>query len=222
MVVLLLIGAVFVVALAVFVSLNRRKAQALQSTADVMQAFAARNGMRFGRFEPNLPARAPGVPDVVGDARLFVDFQLDGALHGVPFQAFQVRRRPPPGSTSTHTPEFTVVLVPRPVPGPGLRIAPQRLSWVTLFRRDVQVGAPHVDAAFHIGTDTPAFAQYLLRSPLGAWLAGDPRAAQVVIGFEPSDIMVVARGPLTPQGAMAFADLAANVHRQVPWQALHR
>lgn len=221
MVVLLLIGVVFVAALVVFINLNKRKAQRLQSGADVMAAFAASIGMRFGRFEPNLPARAPGVTDVVGDARLFVDFQLDGTLHGVPFQVFQVRRPPPPRSSSTSTPEFTVALVPRPVPGPRLQVAPQRLSWVTAFRRDIQVGDPAIDAAFHISTDTPAFAQYLLRSPLGAWLAQDPRAAQVVVGFEPRDVMAVARGPLTPDSAMALADLATNIHRQIPWQALH-
>jgi hypothetical protein len=100
-------------------------------------------------------------------------------------------------------------------------VAPQRLSWVTAFRRDIQVGDPAIDAAFHISTDTPAFAQYLLRSPLGAWLAQDPRAAQVVVGFEPRDVMAVARGPLTPDSAMALADLATNIHRQIPWQALH-
>jgi hypothetical protein len=39
------------------------------------------------------------------------------------------------------------------------------------------------------------------RTSLGAWLAQDPRAAQLVVGFEPHDVMAVARGPLTPDSA---------------------
>jgi hypothetical protein len=178
-VVLLIIAVVFVGSLALFISINRRKAQKLQSTASVMQEFAARNGMRFGRFEPNLPARVPDINDLVGSPRIYVDFQLDGTVHGVPFTAFQVRRPPPPRSAvtfdvSTRTPEFTVVLVPRPELGPPLRLAPKRLPWATALRRDVQIGDPHVDNRLHVSTDTPAFAHHLLQPPLGTWLASDP------------------------------------------------
>lgn len=222
MVVLLIIGVVFVGALALFMSLNRRKSEQLGTTAAVMGQFAAANGWRFGRFEPNLPARAPQITHLIGQVRIFVDFQLDGALHGVPFQAFQVRRPPPRGSVSTYTPEFTAVLVPRPVPGPELQLAPQRLSWVTAFRRDVQVGDPAFDAAFHVSTKVPAFASYLLQPPLTTWLAGDARLQHVVVVFEQSELMAVARGPLTPDGAMMLAGLMAELHQRVPWQHLVR
>jgi hypothetical protein len=225
MAVLLLIGVVFVVALVVFMSLNRRKVEKLQATASVMQDFAQRNGMRFGRFEPNLPARAPTINELVGAVHILVDFQLDGTMAGVPFQAFQVRRPPPRSSgvtfdASTRTPEFSAVLVPRPVPGPPLQLAPQGLSWSTALRRDVVVGDPAFDAAFHVSTDTPAFAQHLLRPPLTTWLAADPTARGVVVVFEPSALMVFTGGALTPEGAMALSGLAANLHHQVPWHAL--
>lgn len=225
MAVLLVIGAVFVAALVFFISVNRRKAETLQTTASVMQDFAARHGMQFGRFEPNLPARAPAINDLVGSLRILVDFQLNGAMAGVPFQAFQVRRPTQRGSgvtfdASYRTPEFTAVLVPRPVPGPPLRLAPQGLSWSTAFRRDVVVGDPSFDAAFHVSTDTPAFAQHLLRPPLTTWLAADPTARQVVITFEPSVLMVFTGGALTPDGAMALAGLATNLHQQIPWHVL--
>lgn len=178
--------------------------------------------MRFGRFEPNLPRRAPYIPHLDGDARIYVDFQLDGAVHGVPFSAFQVRRPPPPRSVSTYTPEFTAVLVPRPVPGPSLRLAPQRLSWATVFRRDVEVGDPHFDAAFHVSTESPDFARHLLRPPLTTWLASDSRAGQVIIAFQPGDLMALVQGPLTPDNAMGLADLMATLQHRTPWQSLQR
>jgi hypothetical protein len=226
-VVLLIIAVVFVGSLALFISINRRKAQKLQSTASVMQEFAARNGMRFGRFEPNLPARVPDINDLVGSPRIYVDFQLDGTVHGVPFTAFQVRRPPPPRSAvtfdvSTRTPEFTVVLVPRPELGPPLRLAPKRLPWATALRRDVQIGDPHVDNRLHVSTDTPAFAHHLLQPPLGTWLASDPRMAHAVIAFEPRDLMAFVPGPLTPDGAMSLADLMATLHQRVPWHTLRQ
>ncbi|SDS55783.1 hypothetical protein [Jiangella sp. DSM 45060] len=159
---LLLVLVAFLVALAVLVPIRRRKRRRLAATATVMADFAAVNGMRFGRTEPNLPARAPSIYDIVGDPLVYVDFHLDGTLRDVPFQAFQVRRPPPRQhaetfEVSTRTPEYTVLLVPRPVPGPELRLASQRLSWATALRRDVEVGDPRFDAVFHVSTSAPDF-----------------------------------------------------------------
>jgi hypothetical protein len=220
MAVLLIIGVVFVAAFAMFLSLNVRKRERLAGTATIMGQFAAHNGWRFGRFEPNLPARAPHITELVGAVRIFVDFQLDGALHGVAFQAFQVRRPPPRGSASTYTPEYTAVLVPRPVAGPELLLAPQRLSWTTVFRRDLQVGDPAFDAAFHVTSQVPAFAAHVLRPPLTTWLTADARAHHVMIVFERNELMAVTRGPLTPETAMAVAGLMTELHLRIPWQQL--
>lgn len=225
LVVLLLVGTAFVGALAILIPIRVRKRQKLQETAAVMADFAARNGMRFGRFEPNLPARTPDINDIVGAPLIYVDFQLDGSMRDVPFQAFQVRRPAPRPhavtfEVSTRTPEYTVVLVPRPVPGPPLRLAPQRLSWATALRRDVHVGDPQFDAAFHVSTNTPDFARLVLRQPLLQWLATNPQAAHAIIVFEPAELMAVTRGPLTPDGAMAMADLMTDLHQRIPWQSL--
>jgi hypothetical protein len=225
LVVLLLIVGVFVGSLVILIPIRVRKRQKFLNTAAVMSDFAARNGMRFGRFEPNLPARAPDINDIVGDPLIYVDFQLDGVMRGVPFQAFQVRRPPPRQHAitfdfSTRTPEYTVVLVPRPVSGPRVRLAPQRLSWATAFRRDIQVGDPQFDAAFHVSTDTPGFAQLLLRPPLSQWMATHPRASDVIIAFEPADVIAVMRGPLTPEDSMAVADLMTDLHQRIAWTSL--
>ena len=220
MVVLLIVGVVFVVALAVFLSVGARKRDQLEGTAAVMSDLAARNGWRFGRFEPNLPARAPHVTELVGGYQVYVDFQLDGELDGVPFQAFQLRRPPRPRTPSVYTPAFIAVLVPRPVPGPELLLAPQRLSWVTALRRDLQVGDPAFDAAVHVSSPAPAFAAHVLRPPLTTWLASDPRLRDVVVAFERNDLMAVAQAPLTPDGALALAGLMTELHRRVPWQQL--
>ncbi len=222
LVALLLVGAAFVIALAVLVPIRVRKRQRLKGAAAALADFAARNGMRFGRSEPNLPARAPSVNDLVGDRIVLVDFHLDGALRDVPFQAFQVRRPPPRRvwstlSVSTRTPEYTAVLVPRPAPGPELRLAPQRLSWATVLRTDTEVGDPAFDAAFHVSTDAPDFARHVLRPPLTTWLAADPRAAAAIIVFEPAELMAVVPGPLTPEGAMSLADLMTDLRHRVPW-----
>lgn len=222
---LLLVPVAFLVALAVLVPIRRRKRRRLAATATVMADFAAVNGMRFGRTEPNLPARAPSINDIVGDPLVYVDFHLDGTLRDVPFQAFQVRRPPPRQhaetfEVSTRTPEYTVLLVPRPVPGPELRLAPQRLSWATALRRDVEVGDPPFDAVFHVSTSAPDFARLVLRPPLTTWLAADPRAAAAIVVFEPAELMAVLPGPLTPEGAMALADLMTDLRRRVPWTTL--
>lgn len=228
LVALLLVGAAFVIALAVLTRARARKRQQLAGTAAVMADFAARNGMRFGRSEPNLPGRAPSINDIVGDRVVYVDFHLDGTLRDVPFQAFQVRRPPPrpnpattfPEAADTRTPEYTVVLVPRPVAGPGLRLAAQRLSWATALRRDTEVGDPAFDAAFHVNTDAPDFARLVLRPPLTSWLVSDPRAAAAIIVFEPAELMAVVPGPLTPDGAMSLADLMTDLSHRVPWKSL--
>lgn len=224
MVVLLIVGVVFVGALAMFMSLNARKRERLEGTAAIMGEFAARNGWRFGRFEPNLPARAPHITELVGALRIYLDFQLDGNIQGVPFQAFQVRRPPPrrgsSASISTHTPEFTAVLVPRPVPGPELLLAPRRLSWTTALRRNLQVGDPAFDAAFHVSSEQPAFASYLLQPPLTTWLTTDPRMQQATVVFERHELMALTRAPLTPDSAMALAGLMTELHQRIPWQHL--
>jgi hypothetical protein len=225
LVVLLLIVVAFVGSLAILIPIQLHKRRKLQNTAAVMSDFAARNGMSFGRFESNLPARVPDINDIVGDPVIHVDFQLDGVMRDVPFQAFQVRRPPPRQhaitfDVSTRTPEHTVVLVPRPVPGPRLRLASQRLSWATAFRQDIQVGDLQFDAAFHVSTDNPTFAQFLLRPPLCHWLATHPRASDVIIVWEPADVMAVMRGPLTAEGSMAVADLMTDLHQRIPWKSL--
>ncbi|WP_116950797.1 hypothetical protein [Jiangella endophytica] len=222
---LLLVLAAFLVALAILIPIRVRKRQKLEGTAAVMADFAARNGMRFGRSEPNLPARAPSINDIVGDPLIYLDFHLDGTLRDVPFQAFQVRRPPPRQhaitfEVSTRTPEYTVVLVPRPVAGPPLRLAPQRLSWATVLRRDTEVGDPRFDEVFHVSTDTPDFARLVLRPPLTSWLVSDPRATAAIIVFEPAELMAVVPGPLTPDGAMSLADLMTDLRHRVPWQSL--
>lgn len=225
---LLLVLGAFLVALAVLVPIRVRKRQKLEDTAAVLADFAARNGMRFGRSEPDLPARAPSINDIVGDPVVLLDFHLDGTLRDVPFQAFQVRRPSPrprpatifPEAAVTRTPEYTVVLVPRPVAGPPLRLAPQGLSWATVFRRDVEVGDPPFDEVFHVSTDAPDFARLVLRPPLTTWLASDPRAAAAIVVFEPAELMAVVPGPLTPDGAMALADLMTDLRHRVPWPSL--
>lgn len=222
---LLLVGVAFVVALAVLIPLRVRKRRKLEHTAAVLADFAARHGMRFGRSEPNLPARAPSINDIVGDPVIYLDFHLDGTLRDVPFQAFQVRRPPPRQhaitfQVSTRTPEYTVVLVPRPAAGPELRLAPQRLSWATVFRRDVETGDAHFDELFHVSTGDADFARRVLRPPLTTWLAADPRATAAIIVFEPAELMAVLPGPLTPDGAMALADLMTDLRHRVPWASL--
>jgi hypothetical protein len=213
----LLIAAVFAGSLAISTTIRVRKRRNLHQGAAVMAGFAARNGMRFGHSEPDLPARIPDINDIIGALMIYVDFQLDGTMRNVPVQAFQVRRPPPRQHISTHTPEYSVVLVPRPVAGPPLRLAPQRVSWATAFRRDIRVGDPQFDAAFHVSTDDPAFALLLLRPSLTHWLATHPRASDVIIAFEPSDVMAIARGPLTPESFMTVSDLVTDLHRRIPW-----
>lgn len=222
---LLLVGAAFVVGLAVLLPIRVRKRQKLEGTSAVMTDFANRHGMWFGRSEPDLPARAPSINDIVGDPIVYLDFHLDGTMRGVRFQAFQVRRPPPRQhaitfEVSTRTPEYTVVLVPRPVAGPTLRLAPQRLSWATALRRDTEIGDPLFDEVFHVNTDTPDFARLVLRPPLTSWLASDRRATAAIIVFEPAELMAVAPGPLTPEVAMSLADLMTDLWHRVPWTSL--
>lgn len=218
MAVLLIIGVVFVAALALFMSLNGRKRERVEATAATLAELAARNGWRFGRFEPDLPARAPHITELVGGLGIYLDFQVDGARDGVPFQAFQVRRPPPRGSITTYTPEYTAVLVPRPIPGPELLLAPQRLSWTTVLRRDIQVGDPAFDAAYHVSSEVPAFAAHLLRPPVTTWMTSDARMHHAVVVLERNDLMAVTRGPLTPESLMAFVGLVTELHRRIPWQ----
>lgn len=220
MAVLLIVPVVFVGALALFLAAGRRQRAGREDTAAALGELAARNGWRVGRFEPNLPARAPHLPELVGGLAILLDVQLDGSLGGVPFQAFQVRRPRTRRAVAPYTPAFAAVLVPRPLPGPELLLAPRRHSWTTALRRAVPVGDPAFDAAFHVSTDVPAFAARVLRPPLTGWLAADPRAQQATVVFEQHDLMAVVPGPLSPDVATAYAGLMAELHQRIPWRDL--
>lgn len=122
----------------------RPRARAAQDAfADGVQALAARTGWRPDHAPlPPLQSTFVTINDVLGSSNhhgIAVNLQLAGNWRGVPVRVLQLRYRTEYVST---TRAATMVLVPRPVPGPSLTVRPgdaappevaQRITTQTVF-----------------------------------------------------------------------------------------
>ncbi|GHF12613.1 hypothetical protein GCM10017786_53260 [Amycolatopsis deserti] len=124
-VVLILLGIVLCGLVAGLIMRPRERA-AQDTFADGVRALAARTGWRPDRTPvPPLQATFVTLNDVLGSSNhhgIAVNLQLAGDWRGVPVRVLQLRYRTEYVST---TRAATMILVPRPVPGPSLTVRAQ-------------------------------------------------------------------------------------------------
>ncbi|MFD4196952.1 hypothetical protein [Amycolatopsis thermoflava] len=146
MVILLILLGIVLCGLVAGLVMRPRARAAQDAFADGVQALAARTGWRPDHAPlPPLQSTFVTINDVLGSSNhhgIAVNLQLAGNCRGAPVRVLQLRYRTEYVST---TRAATMVLVPRPVPGPSLTVRPgdaaahlppevaQRITTQTLF-----------------------------------------------------------------------------------------
>lgn len=142
-------------------------------------------------------------------------FHLAGQHRGRSFEAVQYRR--PPGlGQRVFTFGFAVVL-PRPVPGPELRLA--RAGVFGALGQDLRVasGDPEFDRAYLLTSPDAEFARRAIPPGLARALLTDERMKDVVLEFAPEHVVAFRGGSAKPETVLPVLDLLVDVHDGVPW-----
>ncbi|MEU4739104.1 hypothetical protein AB0G02_01395 [Actinosynnema sp. NPDC023658] len=224
---ILLLVVVAILGVGVAVGLSRRKRNPFTNQGFVnqweqgMRALEASLGWRFVAEDQGFQERVPQIGRMLEADRSRVRFQLVGHWRGVPVLAVEVVFRADNVVTSEYR-TYTVVVVPRPMPGPWVLISPRNDTVWGLFEQFVATGDPAFDARYEVRRLNPAFAPALLGSGLAQALLQDPRANGVAIAFDEHNLAAAVPGPLLQAPLAHLADLLLDVAGRVPWQALPR
>ncbi|MFI9006876.1 hypothetical protein ACIGNX_06570 [Actinosynnema sp. NPDC053489] len=225
LVLLLVIVAILGVGVAVGLSRRKRNPFANQEFVNQweqgMRALEASLGWRFVAEDQGFQERVPQVGRMLEADRSRVKFQLVGHWRGVPVLAVEVVFRADNVVASEYR-TYTVVVVPRPMPGPWVLISPRNDSVWGLFEQFVATGDPAFDSRYEVRRRNPAFASALLGLGLAQALLQDPRANGVAIAFDEHNLAAAVPGPLLQAPLAPLADLLLDVAGRVPWQALPR
>ncbi|GGP80274.1 hypothetical protein [Saccharothrix coeruleofusca] len=223
----LLIVIVAILGTGVAVGLARRKRNPFTDQRFVnqweqrMRALEASLGWRFVAEDQGFQERVPQIGRMLEADRSRVKFQLVGQWRGVPVLAVEVVLRTD-NVVSHEYRTYSVVVVPRPMPGPWVLISPRDDSVWGLFEQFVTTGDPAFDSRYEVRRKNPAFATALLSSGLAQALLHDPRAVGVALAFDEHNLAVAVPGPLLQAPLGHMADLVLDVASRVPWQALPR
>ncbi|GAA1338339.1 hypothetical protein [Saccharothrix algeriensis] len=224
-VLLLVVVAVLGVGVAVGLARRRRDPFADQRFANQweqrMRALETSLGWRFVAEDQGFPERVPQLGRMLEADRSRVKCQLVGHWRGVPVLAVEVVLRADNVVAAEYR-TYSVVVVPRPMPGPWVLISPRNDSVWGLFEEFSATGDPAFDGRYEVRRKNPAFAAALLGSGLAQALLQDPRAIGVAIAFDEHNLAAAAPGPLPQAPLGALADLLLDVASRVPWQALPR
>ncbi|GAA3881240.1 hypothetical protein GCM10022243_52310 [Saccharothrix violaceirubra] len=224
---LLLVVVLAILGVGVAVGLSRRKRNPFTNQAFVneweqrMRALEASLGWRFVAEDQGFQERVPQIGRMLEADRSRVKFQLVGSWRNVPVLAVEVVLR----TDNVVTQEFrtySVVVVPRPMPGPWVLISPRADSVWGLFEQFVPSGDAEFDARYEVRRKNPAFAGALLGSGLTRALLVDPRAAGVALAFDEHNLAAAVPVPLVRAPLGHLADLLLDVSARVPWQGLPR
>lgn len=223
----LLLVIVAILGVGVAVGLSRRKRNPFTDQRFVneweqrMRALEASLGWRFVAEDQGFQERVPQIGRMLEADRSRVKFQLVGHWRGVPVLAVEVVLRTDNAVTSEYR-AYSVVVVPRPMPGPWVLISPRSDSVWSLFDQVTPTGDAAFDARWEVRRRNPAFATALLGSGLAQALLHDPRANGVAIAFDEHNLAAAVPGPLLQAPLGHLADLLLDLAGNVPWQALPR
>jgi hypothetical protein len=223
----LLLVIVAILGVGVAVGLSRRKRNPFTDQRFVteweqrMRVLEASLGWRFVAEDQGFQERVPQIGRMLEADRSRVRFQLVGHWRGVPVLAVEVVLRTDNAVTAEYR-TYSVVVAPRPMPGPWVLISPRNDTVWSLFEQFTATGDPAFDARWEVRRRNPAFASALLGSGLAQALLHDPRANGAAIAFDEHNLAVAVPGPLLQVPLAQLADLLLDVAGNVPWQALPR
>jgi hypothetical protein len=217
----LLICAVMIVSGAIIGLARRPQAVArAKALGDAIGLMAQRFGWRFDQSPVPYLATLPRIDGVLGGygVNTFgteVNAKLVGEWHGVPITALQITNR---DSRFMHVvfQTNTMLLVPRPVPGPDVVLMQQGLSWPHLGRSRQRIGHPAFDSRFHVHAPDDQAARTVVNPATIELLLTDPRIRDRVLFFGPQHLAALFPGVIAqPQVVAATADLLVEVGRRM-------
>ncbi|RJQ76529.1 hypothetical protein D5S17_17875 [Pseudonocardiaceae bacterium YIM PH 21723] len=138
---------------------------------------------------------------------------LLGKLSGVPMHAAEVINH------DGRQQAFTIVTVPRPVPGPDVAIVPRDADW-SVEGNTVSIDNGSFDKLFATCSREPDYARAVLRRPITTALSADPRIRGAILLFDERDVVAVVRGRLDADRVVELADLLTALRRAVPWRIM--
>lgn len=208
----LLILLIFVAAIVVAVAGRRKVVRNLA----LVSAYCRQHGWQQVRPDRDINARTLLLYQATGTTRLRIQAQYAGQHRGVSFQAAQVARPPRPGRVTAQW--VSVVLLPRPVPGPRVQLAKRGLSTANFLSGRAVIDNGPFDATFHVSAEDEMFARAVLHPGLAGSLCGDPRALDSVLAFEQHNLVALRHGQLTPEKLQAMLDLLVDIGSAVDWR----
>lgn len=143
-------------------------------------------------------------------------FHLAGRHRGLPFEAVQLRR--PPGFGQRVFTFGVAVALPRPVPGPELRLARSGAFGALGQDLRVELGDAEFDRTYLLTSTDAEFARRALPAATARSLLADERTAGVVLEFAPEHLVAFRAGAATPESVLPMLDLLVDLHGAVPWE----
>ncbi|WP_203922780.1 hypothetical protein [Rugosimonospora africana] len=214
-----LIFCVSVILLGAIIGMARApKAKARHNAInDAIQAMASQFGWRFDRSPTPYLSSIPKINSVLGGYGVdtfgtAINVKLVGEWRGVPITALQITNRNTDRIMVDVIQTNTMLLVPRPVPGPDVALTQQGLSWKNFLERDRQVGYPPFDSLYHVHAHDDRAARTVITQPIAELLATDPRMRERVLFFGPQHLAALFPGLVAqPRAVAATADLLVQV-----------
>lgn len=210
-----------IILLGVVIGLVRRpKTQAAQRAfAKQVKALSLSTGWQFDTTPvPPLQMRFLVLDNVLGSTvrdGISVRVQLTGHWRGAPVRVLQLSYWKDRVAVKTAE-SVTMIMVPRPVPGPTVTLTAQGLSWANFPSSDCKIGYPPFDDRYHVHAKNVQEAQAVLTPPVAGQLAADPRMQERILFFAPEDVAAVFPGYVTQQEiTIATADLLADLTRRM-------
>jgi hypothetical protein len=189
-----------------------------KALGDAIQVMASQFGWRFDKSPVPYLRTVPKLDDVLGGYGVntfatAINAKLVGQWQGVPITALQISNLNTRFMRDVYQTN-TMLLVPRPVPGPDVVLTRQGLSWTNFLDRDRQIGYPPFDSLFHVHARDDQAARTVITPPIAELLATDPRMQDRVLFFGPEHLAALFPGVIAqPQIVAATADLLVEVRQ---------
>lgn len=145
-------------------------------------------------------------------------FHMAGEHRGVPFEAVQYVR--PPDAQRRTTTYGVAVLLPRPVPGPELRLAKAGAFSRFLVDETVPLGHREFDRSYLLTGTDPDFCRRAVPPALVQGLLGDQRMRKAIVEFAPGHLIAFRVGMANSRSVLPMLDMLVDIRGGVPWQEL--
>lgn len=186
-----------------------------------LTAWARANGWAYTEHAGQMADRFVGIPFGVGFDRT-ARHLLTTTMGGRSVTAFEYSYKDRVGSGSdarTVTFTFTVTATTLPVTRPTLQVTPEEPGTAlpdVAGLEDLRLDSEQFNRLFRVSTDDRGFAHNVLHGRTVEWMLADPRARELGLRFERSDVLAWEAGRLSPQRTAWAATYLLDLVDRVP------